>query len=156
MIKDGKAYFINPWFNREVQMPEFAGVEWGEAGRRPFINEEERDQIASALLRYANKKAVEEKAAYDEAMARQKKAAEEGELDRLAAIQRRTQTPAPPAPAPDLPSPRPTTPSEPQRPATAQRQVEVRAQGVGRGQPIRVVINSGPLNLSRITARVVR
>jgi hypothetical protein len=38
----------------------------------------------------------------------------------------------------------------------AQKQAEVRAPSLSRGQPIRVLVNSGPLNLSRITARVVR
>jgi hypothetical protein len=155
MIKDGKAYFINPWFNREVQMPEFAGVEWGEAGRRPFINEEERDQIAAALLRYAERKQLEEKATFDAAIARQKRIAEEGELARLAAINRRTLAPQP-TPAPDLAPVRVNTATEAQRPATAQRTAEVRASSTGRGQPIRVVINSGPLDRSRITARIVR
>lgn len=152
MIKDGKEYFLNPWYNREVQMPEFAGVEWGEAGRRAFITAEEQDQINAALTRYHERKLAEGKAIFEAAMIRQKRIAEEGEIDRLAALSRRVQQ-APP-PADDTPPARPAAVEEPPRAAMVQRQAQARAPA-GRGQPIRVVINSGPLNLSRITARIV-
>ena len=152
MIKDGKAYFINPWFNREVQMPEFAGVEWGEAGRRPFINEQERDEIAAALLRFAEKQARDEQATFAAAIERQRVIAEQGEIDRLAALSRYTR-PILATPAAEVAPARPITPPAPPRATTAQKKATVNAPA-GRGLPIRVVINSGPLDLRRITARI--